>query len=106
MLLSDTKNDKGPQDPFRKVYVSLKKSNEVTEKAFTKDYAPKGIPKKPHKFRQGQRWTESELKYTLIKNRLFDDIPQYPELAQDKEPLFSSFSKDKKFKPPISTKEI
>ena len=81
ILISDTKKEQAQQDPFKKIHISLKKSKEVTEKALTKNYAPKGIPHKAHKFKQGQRWTESEIKYKLVKNRLFDDIPQYPDMA-------------------------
>ena len=41
-----------------------------------------------------------------LKNRLFDHIPKAAESLTDSEPLFSSFAKDQKFRPPVSSKEV
>lgn len=46
------------------------------------------------------------MRTSKLKNRLFDHIPRAVESMTDSEPLFSSFSKDLKFKPPVSSKDI
>jgi hypothetical protein len=46
------------------------------------------------------------IKYSKVKNRLFDNVPQAPNMETDFDPLYSSFTKDNVFVPPTSSKDI
>ena len=52
------------------------------------------------------RYSELNLKTSKLKGRLFDHIPNAKDSPYDFEQVFSSFSPDKKFRPPVSSKDI
>ena len=52
------------------------------------------------------RYSEVALRYSKIKGRLFDNLPQARESDKDFEPLYSSFATNGQFQPPLSSKEV
>ena len=107
VLLADIKEGQAPSDPFKTTYVKKQnKKNDSTEKALTKNYLKNGnAAKKGHLHQTNWRWTEVENRYTSVKGRLFDKMPVAFNSPFDYNPLFSSFTKDKIFVPPMTSKE-
>jgi hypothetical protein len=87
-------------------YVKQAGHKEVSDKALTTNWVKEsGKIKKDHKKQTNWRWTEVENRYSSVKGRLFDKIPPARNSEFDHDPLYSSFTKDKVFKAPMSSKD-
>ena len=72
----------------------------------TNDYFKMHEPKKEFKKKTEYRWTELKLKHDNGGKRTFETIKQAPDEQSDLAPLYSSFAKDRIFRPPVSVKDV
>ena len=106
LLLNDlTLEPYSKKDAFKASYHPLPKPKDFADKALTKNYvnADKKLPNK--KGKTSFRFTEVTSLYSSVKDRLFDNLPTAVASKFDYEPLYSSFNKDKIFRPPITSKQ-
>jgi len=105
MLLGDLRDSENPKDPFKINYFKKPPPKEITGKAFTENLV-KGTKKKGVRMeRTNWRYTEIEHRYSSVKERLFDNIPKAYNCQKDWDPLYSSFSVNKVFVPPMDAKK-
>lgn len=104
LLLQDVQTEPCSQrDVFKQVHIKLEKNKDITEKITKTHFIKKDSQSKHQK--TAIRYTEEILKFSMVKERLFDNLPKALHLKHDHDPMYSSFSKDKVFKAPMTAKQ-